>query len=115
MACDLDSVTAKRFFCVYDILHVVLFLLFAYLRTHGYLPSNLIKAVLVTMTNNKTEDTGDKNSYGTIALVIASSKITENCILELLKICLTTRCHQFGFKSKHTKIYYLIFKRNNIS
>ena len=101
-ACGVDGVSAEHFLYAYNVLHVLLSLLFTSFITHGYLPPDFMKTSLVPIIKNKTGDTSDKNNYRPIALVTAASKIFEICILELLEMYLITHDHQFGFKSKHS-------------
>ena len=61
-----------------------------------------MKTAIVPIIINKTGDTSDKNNYRPIALVTATSKLFEICLLEILQMYLITHDHQFGFKTKHS-------------
>ena len=61
-----------------------------------------MKTAIVPIIKNKTGDTSDKNNYRPIALVTATSKLFESCLLEILQMYLITHDHQFGFKTKHS-------------
>ena len=61
-----------------------------------------MKTDIVPIIKNKTGDTSGKNNYRPIALVTATSKLFEMCLLEILQMYLITHDHQFGFKTKHS-------------
>ena len=84
------------------ITHVLLYLLFNALILYVYLPADFMKTAMVTIIKNKTGDTNDKKNYRPIALVTASSKLFEICILEMLETYLLTHDYQFEFKAKHS-------------
>ena len=44
-----------------------------------------MRTAMVPIIKNKTGDTSDKNNYSPIAIVTASSKLFEICILDVLK------------------------------
>ena len=58
-----------------------------------------MKTGIVPIIKINTGDTSDKNNYRPIALVTASSKLFEMCILEILETYLITHDSQFGFKA----------------
>ena len=76
-------------------------MLFNYFITHGYLPEDFMKTVIVPIIKNKTGDLSDKGIYRLIELVTACLKIFEICLLKMLEIYLDTDDHQFEFKSQH--------------
>ena len=53
---------------------------------YGHLPTNLMKPAL--FLSLKTRDISDKNNYRPIALVTATSKLFEICLLEILQMYL---------------------------
>ena len=69
---------------------------------HLTLPTDFMKTAIVPIIKNKTGDTSDKDNYRPIALVTATSKLFEICLLEILQLYLITHDHQFGFKTKHS-------------
>ena len=98
----MDGLAADHFKFAHRISYIFLSLLFNSFISHGYLAANFTKTALVPIVKNKTGDTSDKNKYRPIAIIIASSKLFEICVLEILVTYLITHDHQFGFKSKHS-------------
>ena len=78
------SLAAEHFMFVHRITHVFLSLLFNDYIFHGYLPTDFIRTAMVPIFLNKLGDISDKNNYRPIALVTASSKLFEVCILDVL-------------------------------
>ena len=68
-----------------------------------------MKTAIVPIIKNKTRDTSDKNNYRLIALVIAASKNFELCLSVILENYLFTHDQQFGFKSKHSTDFCIIY------
>ena len=101
-ACGVDGLAAEHFIYAHSITHVFLSLLFNAFIRHGHLPTDFMKTAIVPIIKNKTGDTSDKNNYRPIALVTATSKLFEICLLEILQMYLITHDHQFGFKTKHS-------------
>ena len=98
-ASGVDCLAAEHFLHALDIQYPILSILFTSFITHGYLPADFMKTALVPIIKNKTGATGDKNNYRPIALVTATSKNFEICLLEILEMYLITHDHQFEFKS----------------
>ena len=101
-SCGVDGLAAEHFMFAHRITHVFLSLSFNSFIIHGYLPADFMRIAMVPIIKNKTEDSSDKNDYRPMALVTASSKLFEICILEVLDTYLLTHDHQFRFKSKHS-------------
>ena len=89
-ACGVDGLAAEHFivFMLIVLLMYFLSLLFNAFVRHGYLPTDFMKTAIVPIIKNKTGDTSDKNNYRPIALVTATSKLFEICLLEILKCTL---------------------------
>ena len=64
---------------------------------------DFMKTAIVLINENKSGKSSDKANYRPIALVTASSKIFELCLLIMLEKYLHTHDQQFGFKSQHAK------------
>ena len=101
-SCGNDGIAAEHFKNADNSLLVHLSLLFTCLVSHGYLPSDFMKTLIVPLVKNKTGDTSDVNNYRPIALVTVSSKIFENVLLDFLEPFLYTCDNQFGFKKGHS-------------
>ena len=67
-----------------------------------------MKTSIVPIIKNKTGDTSDKNNYSPIALVTATSKLFEICLLEIPQMYLITHDHQFGFKALCRHVYFTV-------
>ena len=101
-ACGVDGLAAEHFIYAHSITRVFLSLLFNAFIQHGHLPTDYMKTAIVPIIKNKTGDSSEKNNYILIALVTATSKLFEMCLLEILQIYIITHDHQFGFKIKHS-------------
>ena len=62
----------------------------------------VLKTAIVPIIKNKTGDTSDKHNYRPIALLTATFKLFEICLLKILQMYFITHDHQFGFKTKHS-------------
>ena len=76
-------------------------ILFTTIVSHGFIPDEFMKTVLLPIIKSKTGDVHDVNNYRPIALVTTCSKLFELLLLDFLDIYLQTTDNQFGFKSKH--------------
>ena len=76
-------------------------ILFTAIVSHGFIPDEFMKTVLLPIIKNKTGDVHDVNNYRPIALVTTCSKLFKLLLLDFLDIYLQTTDNQFGFKSKH--------------
>ena len=103
-----DGLAAEHFIYANLIIHVYLSLLYKCFVSHGYLPRDFMKTAIVLIIKNKTGDSSDKNSYRTIALVTACSKIFKICLLEVFEPYLHTHDHQFGFKSNIPRTFVFL-------
>ena len=75
---------------------------FTCMFTHCYMPSSMIKSIIVPLVKNKCGNLADKNNYRPIALSSIASKVFEHVILCRPKEYLWTNENQFGFKPSHT-------------
>ena len=78
---------------------------------HMHLPDKLTNVVLTPIVKDKTSSLSAKDNYRPIAVASASSKVLERVFLSRCSSYLSTGCHQFGFKEKHSTdmaIYALI-------
>ena len=58
---------------------------FTCMFTHSYMPSSMIKSIIVPLVKNKCGNLADKNNYRPIALSSIASKVFEHVILCRLK------------------------------
>ena len=70
--------------------------------SHGHLPDDFMKTIIIPLIKNKSEDTSNVNNYRPIALVTIASTIFEIILLELLTPYLNATDNQFGFKKGHS-------------
>ena len=68
-ACGVDGLAAEHFIYTDEHIHISLSILINCFIFDGYLPSGLMKTVIVPIIKNKTGDASDKNNYRPIALV----------------------------------------------
>ena len=97
----LDNVQAEHFKFADTRLICLLTMLFNSIVSHGYMPPNLMKSVIVPIIKDKRGQVTDKNNYRPIAMTSVSSKILELLILERYSDALSTTHNQFGFKEAH--------------
>ncbi len=109
-----DLLAAEHFIHANFILHVLLSLLFTSFMTHGHLPDDIMKTIIVPLIKNKMGDLSDKNNYRPIALVTAVSKVLEIVILNRIECYIDTGCNQFGFKKKHATDICIYSLKNTI-
>ena len=70
--------------------------------THCYMPSSMIKSIIVPLVKKKCGNLADKNNHRPIALSSISSKVFEHVIPFRLEDYLWTNDNQFGFKPSHS-------------
>ena len=80
---------------------------FTCMFTHSYMPSSMIKSIIVPLVKNKCGNLADKNNYRPIALSSIASKVFEHVILCRLEEYLWTNDNQFGFKPSHSTDLYV--------
>ena len=96
-SCGVDGLAAEHFIFAHRITHRITHVFLSLLFNAVVLL--IMRTAMVPIIKNKTGGTSDKNNYRPIALVTASSKLFEICILEVLE---TYNDDQFGFKFKHS-------------
>ena len=75
---------------------------FTCMFTHYYMPSSMIKFIIVPLVKNKCGNLVNKNNHRPIALSSISSKVFEHVILVRLEDYQWTNDNQFGFKPSHS-------------
>ena len=98
----------------YKRLSILLSIFYTSVIVHGYLPTDLMKTIIVPLVKNKNGDSSDVNNYRPIALVTIASKIFEIVLLHFLEPYWLTRDHQFGFKKGHSTEHCLYVLKNAI-
>ena len=63
-----------------------------------YMPSSMIKSIIVPLVKNKCGNLADKNNYRPIASSSISSKVFEHVILFCMEDYLWTNDNQFGLR-----------------
>ena len=101
-ACGNDGLSAEHF--IHSDRRIITLLSIFYNRviSLGHLPDDFMKAVIIPLIKNKSEDTSNVNNYRPIALVTVASKGFEIILLELLTPYLNTTDNQYGFKKGHS-------------
>ena len=79
---------------------ILLSILYNRVISHGHLPDDFMKTIIIPLIKNKSGDTS--NNYRPIALVTVASKILEIILLEMLTPYLNTTDNQFGFMKGHS-------------
>ena len=67
---------------------LLLSICFTCMFTHCYMPSSVIKSIIVPLVKNKCGNLADKNNYRPVALSSISSKVSEHVILFCLEDCI---------------------------
>ena len=91
---------------------LLLSICFTCMFTHSYMPSPMIKSIIVPLVKNKCGNLADKKNYRPIALSSIASKVFEHVILCRLEEYLWTNDNQFRFKPSHSTdlcVYALTF------
>ena len=82
--------------------------------SHGHLPDDFMKTIIIPLIKNKSGDTINVNNYRPIALVTIASNILEIILLEMLTPYLNTTDNQFGFKKRHSTDHCIFALKNVI-
>ena len=101
-ATESENLCAEYFKFSHDKLNVLLSMCFTLFLTHFYLPSSIIKTIIVHIVMNKCESLSDSNNYRRSALATIMSKLSESGILLKCEMFLNTCPSQFGFKNGHS-------------
>jgi hypothetical protein len=112
-ACGNDGLSAEHFIHSDRRITILLSIFYNRVISHGHLPDDFMKTIIIPLIKNKSGDTSNVNNYRPIALVTVASKIFEIILLELLTPYLNTTDNQFGFKKGHSKNVILYYKSNN--
>ena len=113
-SCGNDGLAAEHYKHADARLSVLLSIFYTCTISHGYLPDDFMKTVIVPLVKNKTGDTSDVHNYRPIALVTVASKIFENVLLDILEPFLYTCDNQFGFKKSHSTDHCIYVMKNVI-
>lgn len=97
-----DDISSEHLLHAHKSICVHLSLLLNSMFTHSYIPSQMMKVVLIPLVKNKNGDITDNRNYRPIAIATATSKILERCILTKCDTVLQSGDNQFGFKSGHS-------------
>lgn len=108
-----DDICPEHIKFASNLISVLLSICFTSCITHGYLPQDMIKTILVPIIKNKSGDVNDKGNYRPIAISTAVSKILEDILLKRLKDYLVTTDNQFGFK-KHSSTDMCVYSLKEI-
>ncbi|CAH2104113.1 unnamed protein product [Euphydryas editha] len=95
----------------------VLAMFYSLCMCHSYLPSDLMRTIVVPIIKNKTGDVADQCSYRPISLATVIAKVLDSLLDERLGSLLQLHDAQFGFRNhlgtetailslKHTVQYY---------
>ena len=66
--------------------------------THGYLPDNFMKFVIVAIIKNKIGNTSNKDNYRLVVIVTAASKLFEIVLHDIVDEYLVSWDNQFGLR-----------------
>ena len=108
-ACGNDGLSAEHFVHSDRRITILLSIFYNKVISHGHLPDDFMKTIIIPLITNKSGDTNNVNNYRSIALVTVASKILEIILLELLTPYLNTTEIQFGFKGTLLTIVYLLY------
>lgn len=76
----------------------LLSMLFDLCISHSYLPTDMIKTVIVPVVNNKTAELSDKNYYRSISLATVIFKVFDSMLNSRLSNYIQLHDNQFGFR-----------------
>ncbi len=96
-SCGNDGLAGEHFKHADSRIYVLLSLFYTCMLTHGYIPDNFMKTVIIPLVKNKSGDMCNVNNYRPIALVTVASKILEIILLDHIQDYLLTSSNQFGF------------------
>ena len=97
-ACGNDGLSAEHFIQSDRRITILLSIFYNRVISHGHLPDDFMKTIIIPLIKNKSGDTSNVNNYRPIVLVTVALKIFEIILLELLTPYLNTTDNQFGFK-----------------
>lgn len=76
----------------------VLSMFFTFCLRHSYLPSSLMKTIVVSLIKNSTGDISDKTNYRPISLATIIAKVLDRVVDSHLSSYITLPDSQFGFR-----------------
>lgn len=96
----------------------ILAMLYTFCIRHSYMPTDLMRTIVIPVVKNKTGDMSDKNNYRPISMATIVAKVFDSVLNTKLKRYLKLHNNQFGFISglstdstilclKHTVKYYM--------
>ena len=77
-----DLLASEHYIHFDHILKVFLALLHTSFITHGHLPVNIIKTIIVPLIKSKIGDARDKNNYRPTVLITCCIKVTGTCVFK---------------------------------
>lgn len=83
-------------------LYIHMSLLFSLFIKYSYVPSSLMKCIIVPLVKAKTGDLSDVNNYRAISVSTAVSKLFEHVLAKFLESTDPVDDYQFGFKTGHS-------------
>ena len=91
------------------VLCLLLSICFTGMFTYSYVPSSMIKSIIVPLIQNKCDSLAHKNNYRSIALSSIALKVFEHVFLCRLEEYLWTNDNQFRFTcvSLHTPLIFV--------
>ena len=89
-ACGNDGLSAEHFIHSDRRITILLSIFYNRVISHGHLPDDFMKTIIIPLIKNKSGDTSNVNNYRPIALVTVASKILEIILLEMLTPYLNT-------------------------
>ena len=113
-ACGNDGLSAEHFIHSDRRITILLSIFYNRVISHGHLPDDFMKTIIIPLIKNKSGDTSNVNNYRPIALVTVASKILEIILLEMLTPYLNTTDNQFGFKKGHFTDHCIFALKNVI-
>jgi exonuclease III len=110
-SCGPDGLVGEHFKFANPSLYEKLAVLFSGMLVHGYIPSDMIKSILVPIVKNKCKPLSDKDNYRPVALSNVITKVIERIVLSKMNDYLWTLPNQFGFqKASSTDQCVYVFK-----
>ena len=97
-----DALSAEHYKFASDRLYLMLSMSFNSMLSHGFLPSEFMKTILIPIVKDKAGDLTSKDNYRPIAISTVTSKILESIILKRCSSFLYANEAQFGFKAAHS-------------
>ena len=111
-ACGKDLLFPEHIKYADDTLCLLLSYLFTFMLFHGYMPENMLSAVLSPVIKNKNASLNVKKNYRPVCISTVISKIFEKVLLKRIESYISTCSNQFGFKSNHgTEMCVICVKR----